>query len=545
MKNKAIALKNLVVLTLLISSFIACDKDFATIESDIVNNNNATNFDAVSRDFDVIAYTRPLPPVQTSLLPINILGVYNDPLYGQTVGTVVSQLRPEIFDADFGSNLILDSVVINLPYSSTPIEFTSDGETIYELDSVFGDSEMKLSIYESNYFLRDFDPSSSINEPQIYYSNKSTGTSPIADTQLEGTLLYVDNNFTPDANQIELENEDGDITERLTPALRITFNADVPEDQTAITYWENKIIAKAGQPELSNSNNFNDYFRGLYFKVEPIDGEGTMPLLNFTSADITLYYTKDGTATETNQDPDPVQSTYVLNFIGNRVNFLTNDFVIPDGDDIFGDEKLYLKGGQGSLAVVKLFDGENTDDDILFNSFEYFKNEFVEMDDDGKFVKSKKLVNEANLVFYVDQTSVSAFEEPERVYLYDMDNNTPLVDYFFDLANTASPVDSRTVHSGRLEREDGNGLKYKIRITEHINNLLIRDSTNVRLGLAVSGNINSENNTQQFDVLNLNDENEKVPVSSIITPRGTVLFGNNTSDEEKKLYLEIFFTEPN
>ena len=131
-----------------------------------------------------------LPPVQTSALPINLLGVYNDPIYGQTVGNIVTQLRSNILDPDFGSNVVLDSVVLNIPYFSTPIEIDDEGETIYELDSVFGDSEMKLSIYESNYFLRDFDPNSDINDSQLYYSNQTTGTSPISDAQLEGTLLF-------------------------------------------------------------------------------------------------------------------------------------------------------------------------------------------------------------------------------------------------------------------------------------------------------------------------------------------------------------------
>jgi len=540
MKNKTIALRNLAILTIVTSFFIACDKDFSTIESDIVNNENATNFDGDSRNFDVIAYTNPLHPVQTNNLPINLLGVYNDPVYGQTTASVVTQLRSSLIDPDFGEGVVLDSVVLSIPYFSSAIELTDQGETIYELDSVFGDSPIKLSIYESNYFLRDFDPSSSINESQMYYSNQTTGTSPIGDAQLEGTLIHEIPSFIPDPRQIILKNEDGDITGRSAPALRISFTSS--ED---LVYWQEKIIDKSGEPELSNVNNFNDYFRGIYFKAEddPM-GTGSLSLLNLapSTANITLYYTRDNTLST----GDPVQSTYVLNFTGNRVNFLSNDFVFPEGDEEFGDEKLYLKGGEGSSAIVKLFDGENVDEDVLVNSFEEFKNEFVEVDENGKFIRSKKLINEANLVFYVDQSSLGNIEEPERIYLYDMKNNSPVIDYFFDTANTINPINSRTGHLGRLERDaSGEGLRYKIRITEHINNLLIRDSTNVNLGLVVSGNINLENDAADFDILNPSDANDKVPVSSIITQRGTVLFGNNTLDDQKKLYLEIFFTEPN
>ena len=549
MKNKTIALRNLAILAIMTSFFIACDKDFAIIESDIVNNDNATNFDGLSRDFDVIAFTKALPPVQTSALPINLLGIYNDPVYGQTTGNIVSQLRNSGFEPDFGTNTILDSVVISIPYFSTPISNNADGETNYELDSVFGNSPMKLSIYESNYFLRDFDPNSSITEPQIYYSDQTTGTSPIGDAQLEGTLLFEDDDFEPRARQIQLKNEDGELTGRSVPALRISFTDTQNLDYWTedLDYWNDKIIAKGGEPELSNVNNFNDYFRGIYFKVEAINGEGNLSLLNLASsnANITIYYTRDNDFTP---GADPIKSTFVLNFAGNRVNFLSNDFVYPVGDEILGDEKLYLKGGEGSTAVVKLFDGENIDEDVLVNSFEEFKNEFVETDENGKFIKSKKLVNEANLVFYVDQSSLANVEEPDRIYLYDMSNNTPLIDYFFDTANTVSPENSRISHLGRLERDDSNeenGIRYKIRITEHINNLLISDSTNVDLGLVVSGNVNLENNTFPYDLVNPSDDTDKIPVSSIVTQRGTVLFGNNTLELNKKLYLEIFFTEPN
>jgi len=86
---------------------------------------------------------------------------------------------------------------------------------------------------------------------------------------------------------------------------------------------------------------------------------------------------------------------------------------------------------------------------------------------------------------------------------------------------------------------NGEGIKYKIRITEHINNLIIRDSTNVRLGLVVTSNVGA------IDPSNLLDENNKiVPSGTILSPKGTVLFGNNTANEDKKVKLTIYYTEP-
>jgi hypothetical protein len=480
--------------------------------------------------FDVVTYNQKLDPVQTNGLPVNFLGIYNDPVYGVTTASVVTQITNEAVERVFGENLVMDSVVLTIPFFSHSVSVTDAGETLYELDSVFGSTAIKLSIFESTYFLRDFDPSSTSNERQLYFSDGSTGVDQIGQSQLEGERLFESNNFVPSEKEIILTDTDGVITERIPPSMRLKLNED---------FWLNKIIAKEGEPELSNTNNFKNYFRGLYFKAEANNPEGNLSLINFanSSANITMYYTIDD---PTIDDGARVGRSYVFRFTGNRVNFMSSpNFPIPDGDKINGDEKLYLKGGQGSLAVIDLFNGTIQDPDtgLDISQLEYFKNK-----------KGKWLINEANLVFYVDQAAVEGLKEPDRIYLYDIENGTPLIDYYVDVDNTITPINSKITHLGRLERvdddPDGKGIKYKIKITEHINNILLRDSTNVKLGLAVSSNVNLEGANSQPSVLTSNDLVNKAPLSSILTPRGTVLFGNNTSDEGKKVSLEIFYTEP-
>jgi hypothetical protein len=49
------------------------------------------------------------------------------------------------------------------------------------------------------------------------------------------------------------------------------------------------------------------------------------------------------------------------------------------------------------------------------------------------------LVNEANLVFHIDAAAMSNIE-PQRVYVYDLKNNRPIVDYFLDgTTNSLNP----------------------------------------------------------------------------------------------------------
>lgn len=542
------ALKNIAVLALLISSFIACDKDYATVGSDIIGQNN---FEVAStKEYSVVAYTNPLEPVQTNNLPLNYLGAYNDPLYGLMTASFVSQMGSAVANPTFGTGIKMDSVVLTVPYFSRRIEVNSEGETIYELDSIFGGGLVDLSVYENSYFLNSFNPNAEFNKPLSYFSNMSTSINTINPSLLEGTPIpltpvtlppsNVITNFKPSNREIQLWDEDDEISERIAPAMRIKMDT---------TYWREKIINKEGSPELSNSNNFNNYFRGIYLKATPVNENGSLALLNFntSAANITIYYTKDPITESAERSP----STYVLTFQGNRVNFLnyaSSNLVIPQGDPVNGDEKLYLKGAEGSIGVVDMFKAGSYEDGFS-PEFTDFKNTFVITDEDGKFVKSKRLINEANLVFYVDQATVTG-NEPDRIYLYDLNNGTPLVDYFLDFTNNTSPKNSKINHLGVLQRvggvSSGEGIKYKIKITEHINNLLLKDSTNVKLGLSISGNVNIENAIPQFDVLTTTDDVvKKVPVSSVISPRGTVLYGNNTSNTEKKLFLEIFYTEPN
>jgi hypothetical protein len=564
MKRNKFALR-VAAFCLIVMSFIACDKDYTTIESDIINNQNATNFDILSEQYDIISYTEALGPVQTDNLGLNTLGVYDD-IYGRTISSFVTQVTLGSFDPDFGDEVMIDSVVLTIPYFSVATDLDEDNNISYALDSVFpkGDTyeSIKLSLFESNYFIRDFDPNAEFNDSQVYFSNKTASTSEIiSDAALEAEPIgFVDynevtGNFDPISNILDInanghvltdineldDNGDPQVLQRLTPGIRILLDP---------TYFQEKIIDKEGDPVLGSQNSFSDYFRGLYFKAEVNDNDnGSFLILNTGSqnSNITIYYSRL-TPSETDDATETDQSNFVLTFRPNRINFMDNDFVAPidNGDPSTGNSRIYLKGGEGSIGRIKLFNGDDvgSTDDM---TFEDWKNFFVDTEDD-KFVKSKRLVNEANLVFYVDQ-NIMQDDEPNRLYLYDIENKTPLIDYFLDRTNNSIPSFSRINHLGPLQRIDddpnGNGIKYKLRITEHINNLLLRDSTNIELGLAVSLNVNLEETFLQRKVQTADNSDFTLPISSIITPKGTVLHGNTTEDESKKVYLEIYYTEPN
>ena len=87
----------------------------------------------------------------------------------------------------------------------------------------------------------------------------------------------------------------------------------------------------------------------------------------------------------------------------------------------------------------------------------------------------------------------------------------------------------------------GDGIKYKIRITEHLNNLIIRDSTNAKLGLVVTSNVGS---IQNFSILNSGEETRDYPSGAILSHKGTVLHGSQSDNLDKRPKIKIYYTDP-
>jgi len=409
MKKNKFALQ-IFVFVILISSFIACDKDFTTLDSDILNSDVATNFDITSNTWDVITYTDPFvdKPVQTNGLILSTLGLYDD-LYGRVSSDFVTQVTLSTYEPEFVENIediqdiVIDSVVLTIPFEFNVTDIDDDGNITYDIDSVIGRNPIKLRIFENNYFLRDFDPNGDLDEEQVYFSNRTASISEDI-TGLEGNELIIIPN--PDEkNEITLD-PDGNIIISDQGFVLTETTGEGEEEEESITnqppgirlkldpqFWFDKIIERQSDAVLSNQNNFLEHFRGLYFKSEPVNNEGSFLFLNTTSSNVIIYYTSP----TTNVDGEDIteQASITVNLSGNRVNFLDNDFniTIPEGNSETGDQRLFLKGGQGSLGKVKLFNGDNLNDGDD-TTFDEWKSEFVEVDEDGNFKRSKRLVNE-------------------------------------------------------------------------------------------------------------------------------------------------------
>lgn len=511
--NKISFVKKL-VLVASIALFASCDKDFNSVGSDIVGEDHF-KFD-IDSTYKIVAFNTATGPVQTNNLPLNSLGVYNNPAFGKTTANFVTQLSLAEVAPAIGNNPKVEEVILYIPYFSTQKGTNEDGSKEYTLDSIYGSSKIKLSIYESRYYLRDFDPNNEFDK-QRYYSDQNA----VIDAN-KGQLLNDSSDEAQNEKFVFSSAEhiitEGENEETLKPGMRLILNKE---------FFQQKLFDGTAAEKLVNNNIFHEYLRGLYFQVEnaasEIDGIA-MSKIDFAGGTITIKYKEDAaTGTE-----GKVDKTIVLNLKGNTINVFENTYkseytnALVASNPTLGDEKLYVKGGEGSVAYIDLFD------DIQLEE-----------------IRAKRwLINEANLEFYIDKAEMNGSKEPIRIYLYDTKKNTPILDYYYDGTTNVRSKFNKGILGGILEKNsDGKGTKYKIRLTEHINAIVNKDSTNVRLGLVVTEDINQISNAYlktPFGTIT------RLPAYSVINQLGTVLYGSvATVPENKKLKLKIYYTKPN
>ena len=406
------------------------------------------------------------------------------------------------------------------------------GATLYDVDSLLGnrDASFKIKVQELDYYLRSYDPTDNFESFQKYYSDE---------TQLlnfSGFTIH-DDEVSIDTNEIVIYKEDDpdtddvdeseEVKERLTPRLRLPLDKD---------FFQRKIIDHEGSDDMTNADNFNIYFKGLVLQAYDFS-EDLLMILDYSNAKINIEYeydkyNKNDTDDNTSDDTiDKVKANYELNLSGNQINVFNkpayNQDILNNLNSSENLSRVFLKGGEGLIAEIDLFtdnDGNNVLDEIRANGW---------------------LVNEANLTMYVDKDKIiesGDFIEPFRVYLYDIDAKTPLPDYYIDNSTGPKKSNEKIIHSGILELdEDDKGLKYKIRISEHIKNIVRNDSISSKLGLAVSSSISISVNTD----VKTTDVMKYIPLATAINPLGTVLIGPNPEPEnfDKRMRLEIYYTE--
>lgn len=441
------------------------------------------------------------------------------------------------------------------------------------------------------------------DEGSTFDGSMGTTLNDLPTTDAQNTDGHENNNFFFDKREHRTSvTKDGNTTyTRSVPSMRLHLNKTFFYNKIM-----DPAVTSAGKLEDNTTfrNYFRGVYFKTYLGSGT--GEGNMAMLNFKGGKITMYYTEDKKKTTgTTPTFDKVNKTFVLNLTGNTVSLLKNtaenaDYLTAANSPAEASQ-LYLKGGEGCISIIDLFGTADNYKYVLRKNgagHAIDENDLeIPLDADGKprtghfytydkvmapngvpdeldelkypslegfpyhSTRNRWMINEASLTFNIvtgDMDDISSFE-PGRIYLYDLTHKKTVVDYTYDLTTSSRfPKFNKGVFGGILLDEDGRikkqredetgiykykGVKYKIRITNYLRNLIKNDSTNVRLGLSVTESIS---NIALSKLRTPNSNVGHAPTMSVMNPLGTILYGSNPSvPEDKRLKLEIYYTKPN
>jgi Fe-S cluster biosynthesis and repair protein YggX len=311
--------------------------------------------------------------VKTDKTSRSMLGSYFDPVFGVSAVSICTQVRLSSVSVDFGSNPVLDSIVLSLEYM--PIANPAGGDPIY----AYGDTTtiQTISIYQID---------EDIFFDSAYYSNTEVAFK-------QPAIAGVNVSFRP-SDSIIVD------TSRVKAQLRI------PLSET----FGNSII-NASDEALGSGDGFLNFLKGLYISPEPVNSGGAIVFIDLlaSASRLTIYYKNDDGENQSYPFLISDQSARFMNFSHNY-ELGSNEFVAQlNGGLESASEKFYLQALGGVQAVV---------------SFPYLKDWFNDQ---------SIIVNEAKLILTNDDPN-NDFFPPGNLFLFTLkdDGTTGFLDEQFE-----------------------------------------------------------------------------------------------------------------
>jgi len=317
---------------------VSCNSDSDDLGKNFFDGNSVTG-NQVS--YDLVAYNinnGDAVRADSYALQRATLGAFTEGQFGMQKSAYVTQVRLSKYAPDFGTNPVVDSVVLEIKpqYDATTKAVTTTNVT-HEGQA----AKQTLTKYEA---IKYGNPAATMNIDvhEIATDLGAVGmeklsNSPVATSGLPlGTKVFSGNVYAVSINKTS------DNTALLTKDTGLRIQLDK-------NYFKTKITDKNGAAELSNESNFINYFKGLKISVRENNGY----LINFAPNEVTMtmYYTSGGKS-----------NTFSFDLGSSNVHFSkisytrssTFNAVMTNINSTNGDPLLYMQGMGGPGAGIKL-----------------------------------------------------------------------------------------------------------------------------------------------------------------------------------------------
>jgi len=256
---------------------------------------------------DLDAQTVKEDSVRADKTVLNLLGNYNDPVFGRTSAGFYANLRLSSNNVDFGPNPVVDSIVLSLVHKGYYGQLRKVNVQVYELlDGIYKDS--------------------------VYYSNLRLNT---------GTLWGSASLIPNPTDSVYMDGQ------KRAPQLRIRMDHALA----------NHFISQSGTSVLADNNSFITFFRGIYVTSSFVNNEGAVMYFDLVNPEsqLTLYYKNDLN--------DSLKYNFVINEHSGRINIFDHyDYANANpilhqqlnGDTLSSDSVLYLQAMSGTKIRINI-----------------------------------------------------------------------------------------------------------------------------------------------------------------------------------------------
>ena len=413
-KRKVVKLSATFFITLFM--FSACKKEETTVGDNLVGGNlNVFTTDT----FTLITYAEAIDSMPSDETSVNLLGSYNDPVFGNVNCGFVTQLRLSSSSPSFAINIadvIVDSVVLGLSYTGMKFYGPLDDITV----EVY---EVNEDLFRDNYDYYTFSP---------------------IDTTGPNLVLPGDEVQKPDFFTSVVVGSD-----TLSPHMRIHLDTAV---------LGNKLVQLNGDGSMSTDDAFVNAFKGLYVKVNNSGlGAGQGCVLYFglenSLSKLTLFF---------HETSDPTSKNYDFNINSscarfNKIHFdRTGTEVAAElADKSLGQEEFYMQGST-IWAVIEI---------------PYIMN----LNKDANGNDDKKILNKAELVLPVQDFGADYYDPSVNLFIariVDKYTSNFILDYNY----------SQTI-SGNTVIYDQDNKEYRFNMTLELQSILNgeRENTGFRI----------------------------------------------------------------
>ena len=295
----------------LVLAFASCKKSPETIGNNLISENNYIGV-YYTDTVEIICHSY-FDSIATGNTTSALLGASKDPIFGVTEAGFYTQFRPSVAGQSFGSNPVVDSLVLQLC-----------------LSGFYGDTSGMQTVHA--YKLTD-----SLTMDSTYYSHSTVATETID--------LANSHHFSPrPRTKVHIIGTDT----VPQPIIRIPLSQDlgyylVTLDTTAYS-----------RPDL-----FKQHFKGLYLTCDPVSMNGAISYINLTNNSYTLLqlYYHDAA------NPDkPMRCNFYVTSSDSYFNHFEHDYTqgspefvsqLIDGQESLGQSSIYLQAMGGVRAWVK------------------------------------------------------------------------------------------------------------------------------------------------------------------------------------------------